>query len=312
MKLNISKSVKCLHKDCEVYENYGNFKLFKCKKCGIVYNKFFLVKREDVYEDYYKNELGVNFGRFKFGLEYVIKLFRLLRAIRVVTIVGVKKRILDIGCGRGWTLYYLKNFFKYPRTNGTQIAFPAWKFATEYLSLEVYCKDLLDINLGKDKFDVITLWHVLEHVDKPIHYFEEIHKLLSKGGKLLIEVPNMNSWTRKFTGYYWLGLDPEYHLTYYSPESLTTFLQEFGFKIKKMQTFSLEYSAFISTQSIVSRITNTNQLIFNFLQRPRFESKLLVHFLMFILFFPVGFIVNLLLYFTDRGEVIVVVAEKVD
>lgn len=124
--------------------------------------------------------------------------------------------------------------------------------------MKIYEKDLLEINFGNNKFDIISIWHVLEHVQKPEEYIKKIYSLLKNNGKLLIEVPNFNAWTRKLTGKYWLGLDLEYHLYFFTPESLSTLLKKYGFKIDFVRTFSLEYSTFTSVQSLISWITKTD------------------------------------------------------
>ena len=183
-------------------------------------------------------------------------------------------------------------------------------FSKKILGLEIWEKDLLKIPFQKGEFDIVTIWHVLEHVFQPEEYIKYLYSVMKKKGILLIEVPNFNSWTRKITGKYWLGLDIKYHRTFFTPKSLLKLLRKYNFRIINLHTFSLEYSVFISTQSIISKLTKTDSLFFEWLQSPGFKLIILLHVILFIIFSPVCFIINLLLYFTQKGEVLLVIARK--
>lgn len=266
-----------------------------------------MVTPDSLYKDYYKNETAT---RFNFGLEYVVKLFRLWRALKIKTLAPRANTILDIGCGRGWMLYFLKKYLGFKEVVGTQISPPALKFARERLRLKIYDRDLLELRLPGESFDVVTVWHVLEHVPDSVSYTKEMWRILKLGGVLLVEVPNLAAWSRSLAGKCWLSWDPKYHLSFFDPKSLTRLLTEAGFKIKAVHTHSLEYSTFTSVQSLVSRLTKTDQRFFKWLQRPYWSFAILVDLLLFALLTPPCFLINLLLYFTERGEVLLVIAEK--
>lgn len=299
---------ECSHKNKEIAYQFDNEALYRCGDCQLV----FIVKKEEfnprrLYENYYENELS---GRFKFGIESVIRAFRFFRAFKIFTIYPRAKTILDVGSGRGFTLYYLKNFFGYRIAEGTQIAKNALRFSRERLGLTIRDKDLSELSLGEKQFDIISSWHVLEHVLTPEKYVKKMCELLRGSGKLIIEVPNFNSWTRKFTGKYWLGLDLKHHLTFFNSESLSGMLNKHGFRIQMVRTFSLEYSTFISVQSLVSLATGTDHLIFGWLQNGKFTPRLVFHIALFVMLTPICFIINLLLFFSKRGEVLLITASK--
>jgi SAM-dependent methyltransferase len=215
-----------------------------------------------------------------------------------------------VGSGRGFTLYFLKKFYGYTRAAGTQISKNAFEFSRDKLGLEIYNKDLLELDLDNSGFDVITVWHVLEHVNKPERYIKKIYDLLDAHGKLIIEVPNFDSWARVFTSKYWLAYDLKHHLFFFTPASLSAMLKKHGFLIKHIQTFSLEYSAFTSAQSIVSAITGSDSIFFRALQTGRFNYVTVIHAFFIILLMPLCLLINMLLYFSRRGEVLFIVAEK--
>ena len=304
--------MKCQHQNgLQLINNYQEAKIYYCPACQLTFSDKFLkpLKPEEIYNNYYKKGMA---GRFNFGLEFIIKLFRLYRAFKIFTIYPKAKSILDIGSGRGYSLYFLKKIFKYQRAAGTQIEPNAFRFSKEKLKLEIYNQDLLHLNLPQVSFDIISLWHVFEHLQDPETYLIKIFELLKANGKLIIEVPNYNSWTRKYCGPHWLGLDLNYHLTFFDYKTLANLLEKYGFKNKLIHTFSLEYSTFISVQSIISRLTNTDQLIFNWLQgKNKFQSKMLWHLLLFILLTPACFLVNLFLFISKKGETLLIVAKKI-
>ena len=302
-------NVICDHPDSKEICRFETARLYRCSECEVIFSDRY---SEDVdlvtlYEKYYRNESST---RFSFGLEYVVRLFRFFRAFKIFTISPRAKRILDIGSGRGFTLYYLKKYYKYTRTAGIQISKNAFDFSRTKLRLEIYNKDLLELPLDNSKFDVITIWHVLEHVKKPEHYIERIQSLLDDHGKLIIEVPNFNSWTRIFTGKYWLSFDLKHHLFFFTPESLSSMLIKHGFEIKHIQTFSLEYSAFISAQSIVSALTMSDNIFFDALQTGKLNYIIVANAFFIMLIMPLCLLINILLYFSKHGEVLFIVAEK--
>lgn len=300
----------CLHTNRREFCTFDNIRLYECADCYLVFREPTDACRNPslLYDDFYKNEMS---SRFQSPVEYVVRILRLYRALKIYTISSNARSILDIGSGRGFLLYYLKKIFRYKRVAGVQISRPAVEYSRNVLGLEIYEKDFIELKWEENTFDVITMWHVLEHVIDPEHYIAKIRDVLTTDGRLIIEVPNLASWTRKMTAKYWLGLDLKYHITFFSPESLSAMLERHGFRVTLVHTFSLEYSSFISTQSILSRITDTNQMFFRWLQGEKFPLiQLIFHGMLVGLIAPICILVNLLLFFTKRGEVLCVVAKK--
>ncbi|MFA6467138.1 MAG: class I SAM-dependent methyltransferase [Patescibacteria group bacterium] len=299
----------CKHLKLNKIKDFGEQKLYFCQNCHIIISRLQKtpIATTKKYEDYYEEEKG---GRFGFGLEIIIRLFRFNRAYNIKKIKPQAKSILDIGCGRGFILYYLKKYLGFTTTVGTQISRPAAEFARKKLALNIHQADLLDIDFGEQKFDLITMLHVLEHVPNPEEYVEKIYKLLNKDGIFLVEVPNFNAWSRKITDQYWLSLDPEYHIIFFNYQNISRLLKKYNFHIKKINTFSFEYSIFTSTQSLASKISKSDQLVYKFLQNKKFKISLIPHLILFIILIPFSLLINILLYNSLRGEVLRIVAKK--
>ncbi len=311
LKMTISKknNTKCEHLSSKEIYKLKTALLLKCNACGVIFSDRYSKSFDpgSHYKKYYKNEMASRFG---FGLEHIVRLFRFFRAFKIFTISPRAQKILDVGSGRGFTLFYLKNLYKYKRTVGTQISKNAFIFSRDKLGLEIYDKDLLNLPLENASFDMITIWHVLEHVQKPEEYIEKMYDLLENHGKLIIEVPNFNSWTRILTAPYWLSFDIEHHLFFFTPQTLSSLLIKYGFEIMNVHTFSMEYSAFTSAQSIINALTHSDSVFFRMLQSGELNYITVIHGFFLILLMPLCLIINLLLYFSKRGEVLLIVAKK--
>lgn len=152
-------------------------------------------------------------------------------------------RLLDIGCGSGL-------FVDQARATG----FDAWGLEAAGRAVEVAHREGnrwvtagdetgLKAETEAERFDVITLFHVLEHVVDPFKYLRRVQKLLRKPGHLVVQVPNRSSWQARLFGPRWYGLDCPRHLCNYSAYSLLYLLGRAGFRIQRVRHFSLRDNA---------------------------------------------------------------------
>ena len=147
----------CTHENYETVLETKGYKLQKCLSCYIIFaknDKNDTLDRVQVYENYYKKKKA---NRFGFLLELLVRMFRFLRASKIFFSAPRSKSILDIGSGRGYTLYYLKKYFGFKKTVGTQISENAYQYSKQELGLEIYNRDLLDISF-QNSFSIITIY----------------------------------------------------------------------------------------------------------------------------------------------------------
>lgn len=97
-------------------------------------------------------------------------------------------KILDIGCGTGVFMSLARSYGYDVR--GVEASAAQVGRAREWLGLNVECSSSLDGLFEPEIFDLATLWDVLEHVEKPREMLLQIHRVLRKGGWLLLKVPN--------------------------------------------------------------------------------------------------------------------------
>jgi len=90
-------------------------------------------------------------------------------------------------------------------------------------------KNLTDLK-PNESFDLITLWHVLEHIPNPIETLENLYNRLNQQGLLVVAVPNFKALDAQHYSSYWAGYDLPRHLWHFSTPGLGALLQQIGFQ----------------------------------------------------------------------------------
>ena len=147
-----------------------------------------------------------------------------------------KGKILDIGCGLGEFLFDMKKYGW--EVFGNDVLPDACTYAKKEFKLEnVYNHDLLSLDFPDKSFDVVTLWHVLGYLPRPLDTLRKINRILKDDGIVVIESPNFESFQRKLFKEKWYGLGLPGHHHQFSPRSLERVLRLAGFKIIKKDYF---------------------------------------------------------------------------
>ena len=145
--------------------------------------------------------------------------------------------LADIGAGTG-------HFAKYMQDHGWQVTGlepdeTARKVALEKLDLKLLPLENL-ASLPPHSFDVITLWHVLEHVQDLDGYLEHFRTILAPEGVLIIAVPNHTSVDARHYKLQWAAYDVPRHLWHFSPASMEKLLDKHGFRITGKKAMPLD------------------------------------------------------------------------
>lgn len=130
--------------------------------------------------------------------------------------------ILDIGCGTGLFLHLAQEAGL--RVRGIELSESAVAYARAKYGLDVHHGTLKNAELPDESFDIVTMWHVLEHVPDPVEALRRVARLLRPGGLLLLGVPNIDSIEACIFGRRWFSLDAPRHLSHFTPHTLTAAL----------------------------------------------------------------------------------------
>lgn len=270
----------------------------RCERCLMV-QIFPLSNNKNLYQttDPFSHFISTNpqarfINNLPFGKRLIQKYLQLTDT-RQKEILKLKNsgNILDIGCSGG---KFLASFKKGWRKFGLEINSSMVKRLKKTLpEAKIYRNSIEQQSLPVNFFDIISLWHVLEHINNPRIVFKKIHSSLNTQGILVIEVPNGESLWFKIFRQSWQMLIPPQHLYFYTQKSLTELLQKNGFKIIKVKNFG------ITSPSAVSSLAN-------FLRSRTINSTLAIT--ISLIFFPIAMLVNL---FSFRlRENLMIVAKK--
>jgi 2-polyprenyl-3-methyl-5-hydroxy-6-metoxy-1,4-benzoquinol methylase len=137
-------------------------------------------------------------------------------------------RLLDFGCGAGSFLLTMAE--QGWQVTGLDASVGAVQHIREHHGLTALVGTLPHPELRPGSFEVVTMWHSLEHVHHPLAILREAHRLLVPGGKLIVATPNIAGLPFRLFGPSWFALDLPRHLTHFTPATLTAMLQAAGFR----------------------------------------------------------------------------------
>jgi GT2 family glycosyltransferase/2-polyprenyl-3-methyl-5-hydroxy-6-metoxy-1,4-benzoquinol methylase len=159
------------------------------------------------------------------------------RALRSLNNVWKRRRIerfarargtlLDVGCGTGEFLREMREAGW--KVKGVEPDQRAAAFGRERFGLDVLSEPQWESM--SDSFDVITLWHALEHMETPSRTLASLHARLKPSGLLALAVPNAESVDARFYGSDWVAYDAPRHLHHFTPESIQRLCRDSGFRL---------------------------------------------------------------------------------
>ena len=227
------------------------FSIWKCNACNGMFTQD--VPDQESIGPYYKSENYISHTNTSQGLInrlYQIVRKRTLRQKRkLICKIARRKKgtLLDIGSGTGAFVNEMKQ--NDWNVTGLEPDEGARKIAKESLDCELKTIDEL-FYLPANAFDVITLWHVLEHVHDLHGYLQQFKKLLKKDGQLVIAVPNYTSFDASVYKEYWAAYDVPRHLYHFSPLSMKLLIDKNGMRIAELKPmwFDSFYVSFLSSR----------------------------------------------------------------
>lgn len=204
-----------------------------CENCGLV---FINPQHDD--QDYDRFYKVFNYKKDKKSIsreEIVAKhtfkkipLKFLVDYLKSVDILDSRPRVLDVGCGFGMVIHYMKEFGL--KAEGLEQSTAAVEFANSQLDLQVHSGSIFSHNLPEHDYDIVFSTAVMEHFTDPLLALKQMHKLLRPGGILFVNTPDLKGMVLRE------GIDRYFkfvHTYYYTNKTLSSLLQLAGFEIVK-------------------------------------------------------------------------------
>lgn len=228
-------------KKCKDYTvSQESFIIVECDNC-----KFWFTNPRPLIEDlhkYYESEEYVSHSNTNKGL--IHKLYQSVRNFtlnqKLQLINGLKtgsKQLLDIGSGTG-------EFSNVCNKNGWNVigiepSEKAREFAINNYNLNIKTEESLK-DLKDNTFDVISMWHVLEHVYHLNERLLEIKRLLKEDGFLIVAVPNRLSYDASTYKEKWAAYDLPRHLYHFTPNDLENIAKKYSFELKEIKPMKFD------------------------------------------------------------------------
>lgn len=228
----------CYAKKGKEFLSYGRYRLIDCSKCGLVTPNvdFSKLGNQDVYDDaaYVKDTRREVLDTYDYRKKTLAP-ERFNYILEKTKIPKNKIKLLDVGCGPGYLLSYLKdNHVKY---KGLELADFLVKICKEK-NLNV---EKADLKNEPDKYyNIITLFDVLEHLTDPVSLFWTLNKKLNSKGFVLAYTPNIHSLSFLLMGEKQNNLYPFQHICFFDEKSLDYLAKKTGFKIYSIDYYGLD------------------------------------------------------------------------
>ncbi len=210
------------------------YSVVKCSQCGLVYvnprpsiEDLSTCYLEDYYSEWIKEQRKRRLSIWK----------KRLKEIKKFKKAG---NLLDIGSGTGLFLNIAKNDGW--QVQGTEFSKYAREYAKKQFNLDIFKGELNGVDFKDNFFDVITMWHVLEHMQDPLMALKAANRVLKRDGLLVIAVPNFNNYFFKLMYFLKKGRRlplfekniRDVHLYHFTPVTIKQMLNKAGFRIRKI------------------------------------------------------------------------------
>lgn len=215
------------------------FPIYDCSNCGFRFTNNF--PSDDIIGRYYDSPDYISHSDTKKGVVNLLYHFfrkqMLRKKVNMVSKYTLGARLLDIGSGTGYFLNIAKE--RSYQVTGIEKDSKAREYAITSFGLDV--KDEHSLwGIESESFDVVTLWHVLEHMNNLNEVVSKIKSILKPDGVMILALPNHKSHDAKIFKEYWAAYDVPRHLWHFTPDTVEKLLSKHQFEIIKQKTMPLD------------------------------------------------------------------------
>lgn len=218
-----------------------DFHICECLNCGLLYTM--PRPNSDKIGSYYKSEDYYSHQENKKG--FIPKVYEAVKKTNLnykskLALGGLKPGcLLDIGCGVGDFLHNAEKMGW--NCTGIEPSEEAKSIAKQRTKANILESSELD-RLQDDSFDVITMWHVLEHIDDLKWEMKQLQRLIKLNGRIVIAVPNYKSYDGQYYKELWAAYDVPRHLNHFNKTTIAKIFNSVGFDL--VRTDKLKWDAY--------------------------------------------------------------------
>ena len=234
------------------------FAIYQCSNCQVRFTQS--PPSETYIGDYYRSENYISHTDSTKGfinrVYHIVRKYSISQKKKLVEkSTGLKRgNLLDVGSGTG-------HFAAAMNKKGWNVTALEPDEGARTVAMQHHSLKLLPVNelfnLPDNKFEAITLWHVLEHVHDVKKYIHAFKNLLTDKGKLFIAVPNYTSYDAESYKEYWAAYDVPRHLYHFTPYTMQWLMKESGLKILTLKPMWFD-SFYVSLLSSKYKNGSTN------------------------------------------------------
>lgn len=276
------------------------FKLQYCEACDFAFIDP-IPQTEDLNQFYSQDYYGEDNDRFVGPIE-AVSLWARRNRFPWKKYFKQPGKALDIGCGRGEFLEELKA--RGWKVFGTEVNETAAVKAKKILGESVFVGDVWHAGHESGSFDLISFYHVIEHVSEPVRMLDEISRILKPGGILLLATPNFASWGMKRFREKAFALGITQNNYYFSPKAIFQLLNN-RFEVLGESYFSWEQDPFSYAQTFLNALDQNDNFLFKTLYRKKPENfswpRYLKTLLLCLAAVPLGFLTAVFTAWRKQG-----------
>ncbi len=245
------------------------FEILRCPDCGL--GRTWPPESPDKIASWYPERYyGKGNVRFNPLFERLVRWFRRRRAAVLHNRIP-RGPVLDVGCGRGLMLSYLRELGYEP--HGVELSETAAQHARHTLKIPVATEDFVQAPHERDRYNAIIFWHSLEHFSNPVAAVARAWESLKPGGLLVVAVPNYDSWQARVFGKNWFHLDVPRHYFHFGARSLEAVLARHRFRVLQLDHFSFEQNPYGILQSLYNACGFRFNLLYTLLKDPSARTE---------------------------------------
>ncbi len=256
----------------------GDFSFVTCDTCGLVYQnpRVDVTHIVDYYdEEYIAHRKKQDWGMLTWFYNYAMEKHDRQKDKLVSQYIPLDadSNILDVGCGAGTFLLRMRQQYG---SRITGVDFKDLSRLPGFDQIDFHCGLFYEQEFGEQRFDLVTMWHFLEHDYDPMHTLAIARDSLTTDGRLVIEVPRLDSRSFRMFGNRWAGLQAPQHTVLYDRENLLRFMEKSGLEVVDYLPYGAFPAYFYLFAGVAFKIRKGKGLDFSRAVYPYFLGQLLL------------------------------------